>query len=80
MGGGGAAQQSIGAQIFIDVGPVNPIAAATHPPICSLPWSSVKQPRIPGQRHDDSTPVEEVYAQHVVRAMNIFYAFTWFDF
>src|SRR3979490_516099 len=51
--GRGSAQKSLSAQIFIQIRPVNPIAATSDLPIGQLLLRGVQEPRIPGERHTD---------------------------
>jgi hypothetical protein len=56
---------------------MNAISAASYRPIGSLSRAGVEQARIPGQRHDDSAPIEEVNAEGVSSEMYILNPFTW---
>jgi hypothetical protein len=66
-----AAQQSFGAQVFVQVGPVNPISSASNLPIPALRRCGVKQARIPYQRHCDDAPIPQTHAERIGRGLHV---------
>jgi len=75
-GGRRAAEQAFRAQVFIDLGPVNPIACSAYFPVRSLFRGSAQKPGIPCQGNDDRAPVREVYRQCVLSDVYVSYAFS----
>jgi hypothetical protein len=49
--GWSASEQTLRREMLVDIGPMNHEASAHDPKIGSLFFRSVKQPRVPGERH-----------------------------
>ncbi len=58
-------RQSSRAQVFVQIGPMNPISPAGNLPILALRRRGVQQPRIPHQRHRDDATILQTYAERV---------------
>jgi hypothetical protein len=69
------AQQAFGTQVFIEIGPMEAVAAAGDFPPVTLLWGSVQEPRIPSQRNNDGSAVHEIDGQTVRRAVDVRHAF-----
>lgn len=57
------AQQSFGAQVFVEVRPVDAIAAAAGLPDCPLFGGRVEEAGIPGEGHRDGAAIHQVDAE-----------------
>lgn len=66
-------QQVSGAEIFVQIRPVNSESAPGDAPIGALRRGSVEQSREPRERHRNRTPVEEIDAQHVLVHADVTY-------
>jgi hypothetical protein len=61
-----APQQAVGAQVFIDIGPMDTMAAAGDFPPLPLFRHSVEQARVPCQGDGDGVAIHEIDCQAVV--------------
>ena len=64
-GSGRSPQQTFGADVFVDVGPMDAIAAAGNLPVAALLGGGMEQPGIPRKRDRDGAAVLQAYAQRV---------------
>src|SRR5580658_220777 len=71
---GRASQQSFGAQILVDVGPMNSVTAAGNFPVVALRGCGVEQPRIPDKRHGDDASVAQAHADGVLGELDVQHA------
>lgn len=71
---GRASQQSFGAQVLVDIGPMNSVAAASNFPILALRGCGVEQSRIPDERHTDDAAVRAGYADGGVGELDVQHA------
>jgi hypothetical protein len=63
--GGRAAEQTFGAEVFVQIGPVDAIPGAGDSPFLALLFGGVQQLWIPGKRHGDSAPILQGHGQRV---------------
>jgi hypothetical protein len=66
-----AGQQSLDADMFIQVGPLDRVSVTQETPILPLHVGSVEQAWIPGQRHLHAAAVRQLHAQVVIRHYDI---------
>src|ERR1700676_727720 len=71
---GRASQQSFGAQILVDVGPMDSVAAAGNFPVLALRGCGVEQPWIPDERHGDDAAVAQAHADRVIGELDVQHA------
>jgi hypothetical protein len=55
-----AVQHAFGADVFIDVGPMDPVTVPNQAPIRALSWRRVRQPPRPRERHADHASIDQV--------------------
>src|SRR6266851_10285998 len=79
-GGGGAPQQALGAQILVDVRPVNAIAPTGHFPALALFGGCRQKPWIPSERHGYAAAIHQVNGQALIIDMNAANPDVWRDF
>jgi hypothetical protein len=65
-GSGRAAQESLGADVFVNFWPVDTVAASGNLPITALIGGGVEQPWVPRERDGDGTTVLQPNAQRVL--------------
>jgi len=70
-----AAQQAFGAEVFIYVGPVDPISAAGDLPMGTLRDRGVQEARIPPERHRDRAPVHQTHGQRILGEPHVCHSF-----
>jgi hypothetical protein len=63
--GGRAAEQSFGAQVFVDVRRVNAVPAAGDTPVLPLGRGFIQQTWMPGERDRDRPPIPQRDSQRV---------------
>ncbi len=66
-----ASQQSLGAQIFVDIWPMDTVAAAGNLPVVALRCAGIEQPRIPDERHGDDAAIAQAHADGVVGKLDV---------
>src|SRR5271166_1790718 len=66
-----SSKQSLGADVLVDLRPVNAVAASGNLPIAALLGGSLEQPWIPGERDRDGAAVLQAHAQRVLIERNI---------
>jgi len=71
-GRGGAAQESFGAEVFVDIRPMDAVPTAARSPVRPLLGRGVQQSGIPCQRNRDRAPVDEIDAQRILVATHVF--------
>jgi hypothetical protein len=59
-------QDVLGADVFIEIGPMNTLALTDQTPIVALLRLAVQQPWVPSQRNGDRSPVNQVNHQRVL--------------
>src|SRR4051812_11159335 len=59
--------QTFDGDVLVELGPVNPLAAADESPFRTLVVRAMSEPRIPRQRHGNRAAVAQVDGQSVVR-------------
>lgn len=59
------AEHALGAQVLIEVRPVNSVTGGAERPICELARTCPRQPRIPLQGHRDRTTIRQVHGERV---------------
>src|SRR5208337_2834380 len=64
-------EEPLGAEILIDVRPVNAVAAARDAPVLPLGRGGVEQARIPGQRDRDGPPVPQGDAEGILGELHV---------
>jgi hypothetical protein len=69
-----ATKQTLGAQVFIQVGPVYAIASTSHIPMKTLLDAGIQQAWISHQRDSDGATVLEIDGQRVLRRVHIAHA------
>ena len=67
-------QQAFGAEVFIDVGPMDAVSTAGDFPVRALLRRCFGQPGIPRQGHGNTTAVHETDRQHILGYFDILYA------
>src|SRR5437879_13917651 len=68
---GRSAQESLRAQIFIDIRPVDAITCAAEFPVPTLVWGGIEKPWIPDQGNNNRASVHEVDRQSVLSEVNV---------
>ncbi len=75
-GGRRTAEQAFGAQVFVNVRPVNSISSAADFPMRSLLLRRLKEPGIPRQGNYDGSAIGKVHRQRVLGDMHVAHAFS----
>jgi hypothetical protein len=68
--GWGTSEKTFRAEVFVNVGPVDPIPGPDDLPVHPLGRGCLQEPRIPHEWNRDRAAVSQVHAQGVVREMN----------
>ena len=69
-------EQTIDAEIFIDIRPVDTETRTGHLPVCSLSRGCRLKPWVPGERHGNGPAVHEIYDQRISSETDIFDPFS----
>jgi hypothetical protein len=64
-------QDTCNAEIFIDIGPVDALTVPEELPVRPLRGRRVEQARKPGQRHADSSAIDQRHSQLILGYQNI---------
>jgi hypothetical protein len=54
-----SSKEALGAQVFVEVGPVNAISTARNFPVVELLRSGMEEPGVPGERDTDNSAVPQ---------------------
>jgi hypothetical protein len=78
--GGGTAEEAFGAEVFVNIGPVDPETATSDLPILSLFTGRMQQLGVPGQGYGDSAAVGEEHNEVVFGKLYVADGFARFRF
>ena len=59
-------EETLDADIFIEIGPMNALTLSDRTPVAALPCGSMEEARVPLQRHHDRTAVTELDDKRIV--------------
>jgi len=65
--GGPTGEEILDADVLIELGPMNPVAAADEPPVRALGDGAVRESGIPGQGNGECPTIHQVDDQRIVR-------------
>src|SRR6266511_457316 len=66
-----SSDEALDTDVFVKLGPVNPLAAADQPPRLAFLVRRVDESRIPGKWHRDRTAVTQIDGQRVIRGGDV---------
>lgn len=68
--GGSSSKEAGGAEVFVDFGPMDAVAATAYLPVGELGRSGVNEARKPDEGNDDGAAIDEIDGKSVGRKLN----------